>query len=469
MKILYKILSLAIIMLLCSCLKETEYEYSSDTAILSFSIGNFKVIYKDVDYLGKDTIVNRTEGGNNHYFTIDQKQKLIFNQDSLPYGSVVEKLTTSIACNGIVYYRKKYSDNTYIDTLWSISDSIDFREPVTFFVKSTDNKYIREYNAYVNVHLQDPDSMRWRRVVLENFPPLIEQKAAIIKDSIIIIGKDTSGAIGVISCNVNNGKNWSAFSPLSGIEVSAIIPSLSILNDTLYMIESGKLLWSTSGSTWINANIIDSIIQIIPFRNSQYSDSSLWAINGSGKILRISGPGVWEEVGSLPPNFPQIFLNGICYPLKSNPNITRNVVIGVDTLLTLPYSTVWTKLSTETAWTKVSSSSKNDSLKCPRLNNLSLIYYDNNLFSFGAESQSGFGKLPSFYGFFQSSDNGITWRDCEHIFYDYNTWNRFMEFPAQLRDLDSNFSFVVDSYNQIWIIPGSGKEIWIGAINRLLI
>ena len=145
MKILSKILSLAIILLLSSCMKDSEYDYSSGTAILSFSIGNFEVIYNDVDHLGVDTLVTRKESGSNHKFTIDQKKFLVFNHDSLPYGSVVDKMLTSVSSDGLTYYRKKYSDNTFVDTLWTSSDSIDFREPVIFFVKSTDGKYIREY------------------------------------------------------------------------------------------------------------------------------------------------------------------------------------------------------------------------------------------------------------------------------------------------------------------------------------
>lgn len=467
MKILSKILSLAIILLLSSCMKDSEYDYSSGTAILSFSIGNFEVIYNDVDHLGVDTLVTRKESGSNHKFTIDQKKFLVFNHDSLPYGSVVDKMLTSVSSDGLTYYRKKYSDNTFVDTLWTSSDSIDFREPVIFFVKSTDGKYIREYTVSVNVFQQNPDSMKWRRVVCEDFPNLTEQKAVIVNDTIIVIGKEVSGTIGVIRRKVNDNDTWSVFSPLSGIGLSASLQSLSLLNDTLYIIDSGKLFWSVSGTTWINAGVTDTVAQIIPFRNSQYSDSNIWVISGSGKLLRVLRPGVWEDMGFIPTNFPQLSLNGVCYPLKSNNSITRSVIVGIDTTSTLSYCPVWSKLSTDSVWTEVTSS-QDISLKCPRLNSLSLIYYDKNLFAFGAGSQEGFGTLPAFYGFFQSSDHGITWRDCEQTFYEYSTWNRYMEFPTQLRGLNSGFSFVVDSHNRIWIIPGSGGEIWIGAINRLL-
>ena len=121
-----------------SCLNSDDnYEYSSDATIRAF---------------GLDTI----KKGIYYKFTIDQLKREIYNVDSLPVGSdtIIDKiLIDTLDITGWV-------TSGLQDTLFNnLTDSVDFREPITLKVHAADGVTTREYKITVNVHTQDPDSL----------------------------------------------------------------------------------------------------------------------------------------------------------------------------------------------------------------------------------------------------------------------------------------------------------------------
>lgn len=115
-------------------------------------------------YLSKDDSV--VEHLDSVYFSIDLTKGLIFNADSLPFGTdvtalvpVITTLETSSSIE-LSVTRANGTDTVY-DYLSNSTDSIDFTNPVTLTVRSYDGINTMRYTIKVNVHKLIPDSLVW--------------------------------------------------------------------------------------------------------------------------------------------------------------------------------------------------------------------------------------------------------------------------------------------------------------------
>ena len=138
-------------LVLSSCLKSedvTDIELVKNCQISSFKLSSDSIS-------GLDTVK----------FTIDQLTGRIFNIDSLPFGTKIEKVVCTItaassyALSGIEVSPYAYPDSTYY--LNNLSDSINFSAPVKFVVHAYDQVTTKVYMAQVNIHQVVPDSMVW--------------------------------------------------------------------------------------------------------------------------------------------------------------------------------------------------------------------------------------------------------------------------------------------------------------------
>lgn len=462
---LLRYFSPSVLVLLVSCLGNDDvYEYSSEAAITSFSIGSFNYKSNYINIFGHDTIVDISTSGALYPMTIDQKNNVIYNNDSLPYGSDLNSVLTSIASTGVVLYRSIHSDNTYTDTVWTSKDSVNLSKPTNFIVLSDDLSYKRVYEVRVNIHKLNPDSMKWQKTNLPVSQVLINQTALLKNDSIFVFGKDNLGRMAMIGLDCNT-RSFGNKIVINDLDATKWTQCISLFRDTLYTLQDGILFCSVNGSDWALVNTNIAFNQLIQFNGTKTSGGYAWAIGADNKIVSSKDMRTWISVQDAPTSFPDSFISGLCYTLPTNENIFRNIIVGIDNDSNEPYASVWTKLSTESKWTEMTYSSSND-LRCPRLNNLYVIYYDEDLFAFGGKSQNGFGSIPGLNGFFQSSDNGVTWRNCEKFDNGYCTWNKYMEFPNWFKGRDVGFTGVTDANGYIWIFTDQG-EVSYGAINRL--
>ena len=151
--------------IISSCLEKEEYEYviSSNSSITAFSMGDIITKYKKV-IGGKDGILQDTVLGANYPFTIDQQLGFIYNADSLPVGTDVSKVKVKITADTYNIFIV-----ASVDSLWEEEDSLNFEQPVQFKVMAETGLFGRTYDAKINVHKQEPDSMVWRKTS-SNFP-----------------------------------------------------------------------------------------------------------------------------------------------------------------------------------------------------------------------------------------------------------------------------------------------------------
>lgn len=98
------------------------------------------------------------------FFSIDLDHAVIFNADSLPVGTRVDRLCVNIGLPSVKTAEITMPNDKGIDTvvnyLTSPNDSINFSKgSVRLRLESINGEYERSYTIYVNVHKMNPDSM----------------------------------------------------------------------------------------------------------------------------------------------------------------------------------------------------------------------------------------------------------------------------------------------------------------------
>jgi len=258
---LYLSLFLVLAMTVVSCNKnnepgtteESDYTaYSSSTTLVSaFSL---KANSKILDNL--DSVM----------FTIDQDRGLIYNPDSLPYGTRVNAMCVSITSASTVALREFIIENgeklgdTTITYNTSRSDSIDFTGNVTLRVTSLDGEHTRDYSVKVNVHKEKPDTMIWdsnRRRDLPNVTSTLKASKTIQYEGEFLCLVNDNGNY-VLSSSVDPIEGpWSkttlSFPFVPKVEsLTATTDKLFILDDngTLYTSDDRGQNWSSCGVQW---------------------------------------------------------------------------------------------------------------------------------------------------------------------------------------------------------------------------
>lgn len=440
---------LAALLLTTACFNDTSEELTPQAAILSCSVGAFNVLHNDVTYDHPDTMVITAVPSGIYKYNIDNANGLIFNTDTLPFGSVINSVATNITSAGTAYYHVPDSNNVYKDVLWTSAAQVDLREPVTIKVISDDKSFTREYTLVTNVYAADPDSMKWETVA--SLPEGITPANALECNGVMtVLGFDNSSNPCITQYSDNA---WSSLSACEGIGPGAEFCSLTVHNGRFAVVENGAVLTSDNCMNWSDIESDEDIVMLIPFRQAGDSGTA-WAVTEDGWLASSSDLQHWAKVQRVPDYFPDRNISGVCYRLATNKDIMRFVICGMDesgdeTLL-------WTKLSAESQWYRISSS-EDHNLKCPVLSDMSMIRYDGQLYAFG-------GPMDNFY---ESRDNGITWRECTSLRETYNTWNNYMQIPKAYKGIQEPFCSAVDSRNVIWFISSDSRGVWKGYINRL--
>lgn len=227
---------------------EITVSSESNTAVTSFYLNaNAKVL----DHL--DSV----------YFSIDLNRALIYNADSLPYGTDVSRLVVTFTTNGcsvadLIVPRGVNQADTTINYLENPTDSIDFTNgPVTLHLVSLDELATRDYKIFVNVHQVKPDSLIWQHFEYRNLPTAFyeptEQKTVELNDDIVCL----------TSFDDEYCLTWTNLDDYSQLTVSKFdfklqVKTFTATTDSLYVLgEDGTLYrlldanqWESCGVKW---------------------------------------------------------------------------------------------------------------------------------------------------------------------------------------------------------------------------
>lgn len=199
------------------------------------------------------------------FFAIDQKRCLIYNADSLPYGTNVKKLIpvittmSSVSLAELTVQRAGRSDTVY-NYLENSTDTIDFTNPVKLRLVSLDGTMERNYTIQVNVRRQKADTLMWSRAERTALPSLFEvpneQHTTSNAAAVYCLTRYQQQyclAVSKLTENVDGGLGqWQSQYVTFGFTPD--IDSFTATSNALYILDNeGNLYFSADGLQWQNA------------------------------------------------------------------------------------------------------------------------------------------------------------------------------------------------------------------------
>ncbi|MDL2221839.1 DUF6242 domain-containing protein [Parabacteroides sp. OttesenSCG-928-N08] len=397
-------------------------------------------------------------------FTIDQVNGLIFNADSLPYGTELDKVICKITYidASVVTTNRVIQTASNDTTWWNSSDSIDFSKPVSFEVGAFDGVTTKKYTAWVNIHQIHPDSMKWSQFA-QLLPGVRIKKQKVITqtynevESFFLYIQTSGNNYKLYRSSVTDAVNWEEL-PLSGLPIADMpLEQITLYNNVYYLPSmSGELYGSEDGISWQQIEqspAVKTLLGVIPAGNRQ--PSAMCTIVEEEGLLRFASfneEQEWSAGEEVPSLFP---VSGFCnHSYNSMYYDYLMVVAGRDRKGEL-LNTSWSTMDGK-SWALLSDL---DSDYFDAREGAMLTLYDDQLLLLGGIGTGGKG----FSDMKSSIDHGVTWAEADSL------WN----FPTTFTG--RGFSSVyVDEAKYLYLFGGETRsntddlnEIWRGRINRL--
>lgn len=229
-----------------SCDNETKEVIELSGDFSNCTVSSFALIKDDSVLAHLDSV----------FFSIDLVNGEIYNADSLPPGTKVDKLLVNIGTSSAsgcdLTFRICDTDrDTTISFISSPKDSINFADgPVRLKITSYDGLSSYEYNVRVNVHKQKPDTLYWADAEKKNLPtnisdPTVEKTVVFDGKIYCLTGRDNTYTISY----TDSPEEWVSTSP--SLPAGADIESFAATSDALYILDQyGDLYTSADGVNW---------------------------------------------------------------------------------------------------------------------------------------------------------------------------------------------------------------------------
>ena len=441
---------LAMLMLLfvvTSCFNDNDdTEYSPYAMMTSFGIGDLKSQYPTFTSTGADTFQVRTIKGTSYPFSINQVTCEVYNSDSLPFATKVDKVTISMGLTG---YAMIYDDSLGTFNYFESTDSLDFTKPRKFRLTSESGEYYRDYTVSVNVHQVNPDVMSWNNyAALEGVKPL----RSLEHDGSMCLFGEKDGQFLLATTALQGAPLWQQ-AAIIGLPGTANLATVQSFGDALYVVAGDGIYKSTDGAEWSLSFGCDRALAIV---GASDSDGKMWVATANELLVTADGVN-YESAGALPAGFPVYGVSISSYAMNHNKGIVRYMLVGYENEAMAGNAVVWSKLSTENSWTRYENG--NNPFPCPSLKGLTVVRYDGFLYALGGAGVAEGVAVDAFSSFYISRDNGITWKAPDDF---------YQRMPADLQGDDSPFAVTVDSNNVMWIVcAGEKPVVWKGIVNRL--
>ena len=442
-----KLLPLILMLLLvASCSKDDDTATAGDYCyIKSVTLGNVQRQVGDL---------TTTFSGSYFPMTINLREGIIENRDSLPCGSQLSAVIATITFEGAVLnYRTKYSEAEW--KAYSSTDSLDLTKPLELSLTSGDSKSSRLYTFKVNVHKQEGDSLHWKRceeIAPECITGLTDTKALIFKDKLTVLGKREANLVLAQRSGLDTRGAWEEAS-LSGLPADADPQTLCKHDSKLYIsTPAGQILYSDDAKTWQQTGTTYTAGLTLLEKTAGF----FYALS-EGKLLRSADASTWEEDdldsdASLLPSADIKMLS-----VKQANGSDRIVMVGCKD--GTPNGIVWNKTWND-GWQTYEKDAKwiyfqvspDNIVPCPKLQYFNLLPYDGKCIAFGGASADG--QHEALDVMYVSRDYGLTWRPSDIV-----------RMPSQIRGVSGSIAGTVDKNNFIWIITNA--QVWRGRLNRL--
>lgn len=252
MRALPCLLGAAIALGACNAEKSDEpaYEPALSVAVQGFSLTADSKVMANLDSV---------------FFSIDLDHAVIFNADSLPVGTSINKLVPKITFPAAVSKAEiEMTGGTtrtgVVDYKTSPTDSIDFTGNVTLTLATEDGALSRTYTLKVNVHKMVADSLMWDNTALAPLPSAApsprEQRTVDLNGKAYTLMQEADGSYTLAVSSDLAAASWTK-TALS-LPFAPQVRSLTATDSELYILDTDGTLyssadgrqWQTTGADW---------------------------------------------------------------------------------------------------------------------------------------------------------------------------------------------------------------------------
>ena len=406
-----------------SCLNSSSSEATlyGEAAITSFNLGNVtRYVHKTIN--GKDSLVKTTLSATTYKFTIDQIQHQIYNTDSLPIGTDVSRALCVIGSrnNSTVFFVDKTDEN--ILRPYSSLDSVDFSTPRKLEVWSSDMKGHTDYTVKVNVHGQDGSLFVWQKMpVSEVLAQLKDVEAHYWAGTMYLEGRmgdmtqiyrvDDKGL--VMMDEETTGKLLPPGMKRWIGSTSQEVYGLSDDNDLMVSLDGGV--------TW-ESDILDDDRHLLPVQDIAFVSYPLYYATNTEYALLVGNRSVGD------------------FPDDKTAMVWRKIVDNDE-------------YTPEGFWSYLEPAGD---MALPRMAHMSLVAYDDGILAIGGEDISEGVFSAPYAQFYQSRDDGITWK-----------YNQSYQLPDGFDENATSVGMAVDDDDYLWLFCGGTGQVWRGRLNKL--
>lgn len=192
-------------------------------------------------------------------FTVDVNRRVIYNADSLPKGTKINRLLASItfaestSTGEISISGATTMNDTTFTYNSSASDSIDFTGKVYLTVTAADNISSKRYELKVNVHQMEADSLYWNQLARRNLPANsmeVDDQKTVEKGGVFYCLVKSRSSY-TLSTTDNPGESAWTVNKVS-FRFTPIVSSLCATDDALYILADDRTLYRSAdnGATW---------------------------------------------------------------------------------------------------------------------------------------------------------------------------------------------------------------------------
>ena len=381
---------------------------------------------------------------------------LIFNVDSLKYGTRIDSVIPRFTFNGSVVSSAVIltpNDTVYL----SGKEAIDFSQrPVYLHTVSEDGAFEKWYEIRVNVHQTDPDLYVWEKISDNVLPGAYSnQKTVMLRDTMYMFASDGLQTKLLYSAG---GEDW--------IEKEVPFTNFDVKNTVVY---AGKIYCMNEGETrrlsscnaaWeaMTEEKGDYELKQLVFEFNGYLWAIAWNKTEEKNYLVSIGEefGEWEGEGELKEDFPMSDFAALKF--LSPTGRERGMIVGgfneegkcLNTRWNVEYAPGsgynWENFSIEQPWFTA-------------LTGVSIIYYDKHFLMFGGVDAEN--KLED-NAILESFDEGMNWSVPD------STHNSLPEsYKARAYQ-----SVMTDSNNNIYIVGGKSRtevfsDVYKGKLNSI--
>lgn len=402
-------------------------------------------------------------------FTIDQWTGQIYNIDSMKYGtSLKDKVfcifnTRSVYKIQVIQEALRNEQDPSKDTLdWNGIDSLNFSKPVIFITHAMDGKTKKRYEARVNIHQVNPDSMYWS-VYKNNMIPQSFTDQTVLPNAdttqYTMYTKESTG-YAVYTASAEEPAVWTPAS-LRGFPSAPLLQQMVRFDGDVFVVPTadGKIYKSENSTDWEVVPVagdpnIAALLGVVP--QSEGDILSVLVLNGSEyRYMTTSDLISWKESeGKASGDFPLSGFGRCTYTnyFSNGLMLVAGASVGGAKVSSSAWSTEdglsWLKMTNETSYFR------------PRSGAM-LTPYDNRFYLIGGMDTYG-NAMKDIY---TSCDYGITWARIDSMKIMPSTYNARAYASVQVNKDRTLFLFGGKTENDGTCL----NQIWSGSIPRFVV